>query len=482
MTVEPIGLICLLAGLFILWSGPKAGFYLLCPAMLLGAAAAIKLPAIGGASVQPAHILLGFVAIAVFQRSELRQASVKTLAFPNAGFWFCLFVFYGCVSAFFLPRIFANLTYVYSLARYGDEVGIQVLPLAPRASNITQAAYLAGNFICFVAAAAFAQRGGASVIARSIVVAAILCLIFAAADVLTNATNTQELMAFIRNANYRMLYEGEIGGLKRIVGSFPEAGAYSYAALGLYGFTLALWLDHYPLRHLGVICSLLLFTLLLSTSSTAYVSLLAFSLLVLAVCLSRSSTGSATPRQISFVGLTFLVLPILLLAAMLLSDLWSALSNLFDAALVTKLESPSGVERMLWNEQALVAFLDTVGWGAGVGSVRASSFIVALAAAVGLPGVFLFGAFLSRLWRAPATQIPLKVPDAIVMRAAGMACFAQFIAAMVSAGGTDLGLYFSMMAGVASAPIALRKPVGTRFQPPASNSRPNFALHRGRYP
>ena len=159
-----------------------------------------------------------------------------------------------------------------------------------------------------------------------------------------------------------------------------------------------------------MICSLLLFTLLLSTSSTAYVSLLGFSLLVLAVCLSRSSTGSATPRQISFVGLTFLVVPILLLAAMLLSDLWSALANLFDATLVTKLKSPSGVERMLWNEQALVAFLDTVGWGAGVGSVRASSFIVALAAAVGLPGVFLFGAFLFRLWRAPAIQNSFEGP------------------------------------------------------------------------
>ena len=172
--------------------------------------------------------------------------------------------------------------------------------------------------------------------------------------------------------------------------------------------------------------------------------------------------GYATPDF--FCRITFLVLPILLLAAMLLSDLWSALSNLFDATLVTKLKSPSGIERMLWNEQALVAFLDTVGWGAGVGSVRASSFIVALAAAVGLPGVFLFGAFLFRLWRAPATQIPLKVPDAIVMRAAAMACFAQFIAAMVSAGGTDLGLYFSIMAGVASAPIALRNPLTRGFR------------------
>jgi hypothetical protein len=221
--------------------------------------------------------------------------------------------------------------------------------------------------------------------------------------------------------------------------------------------------------------------LLLSTSTTGYASLFIFSLLVLATCLSRSSTGSATPRQIFYVGLAFLVLPILLLAAMLLSDLWNTLAGLFDATVVTKLESPSGVERMLWNEQALVTFLDTVGWGAGVGSVRASSFIVALAAAVGVPGVFLFGAFLFRLWRAPATQIPLKVPDAVVMRAAAMACFAQFIAAMVSAGGTDLGLYFSMMAGVASAPIALRRPVGARLLLSA-NSRPNLAVQGGRSP
>ena len=40
-----------------------------------------------------------------------------------------------------------------------------------------------------------------------------------------------------------MLNDGELGGLKRIVGSFSEAGAYSYAALGLYAFALALWLE-----------------------------------------------------------------------------------------------------------------------------------------------------------------------------------------------------------------------------------------------
>ena len=90
-----------------------------------------------------------------------------------------LFVVYGCISAFFLPRIFADLTYVFSLARYGEEVGIQVLPLAPRASNITQAAYLVGDLVCFAVVAAYARTGGATIIARSIVLTAILCLVFA---------------------------------------------------------------------------------------------------------------------------------------------------------------------------------------------------------------------------------------------------------------------------------------------------------------
>jgi hypothetical protein len=316
--------------------------------------------------------------------------------------------------------------------------------------------------------------GGTRCIARSVVITAVLCLIFAAADVLTYMTDTQDLLSFIRNANYRMLNDGEIGGLKRIVGSFPEAGAYSYAALGLYGFTLALWLDFYPMKYLGVICSLLLATMLMSTSSTAYVALLVFSLLLLAGCLSRSARGTATPRQMSYIGLTFLALPIFLMAMMLLPGVWSKITTLFDATVVNKLDTPSGVERMLWNEQALVVFLDTGGWGAGVGSVRASSFVIALAASVGLPGILLFGAFLDRLWRAPLARSGQRTPDAIVMRAGGVVCLAQFIAAAISASGTDLGLFFSMAVGLAGAPIVLRAPAPAiqqkAWRPPKGHS------------
>jgi hypothetical protein len=462
MILEPIGAVCLLAGFIMLRKGPRFGVYLFCPSTLLGAAAAIKLPAIGGSSIQPAHLLLGFLAVSVLCRPSLVQAALKSLVFPNAGFWFTLFVVYGCMSAFFLPRIFANTTYVFSLARDGDVVGIQLLPLAPRSSNITQAAYLIGDFVCFAVVAAYARMGGAPIVARSIVLTGALCLVFAAADVLTYVTNTQDFLSFIRNANYRMLNDGEIGGLKRIVGTFSEAGAYSYVALGLYAFTLALWLESYPLKHLGVICSLLLATLLMSTSSTAYAGVLAFSTMVLLGCLSRAARGAATPRQMSYIGLAFLALPIILLATMLLSALWNTIIILFDATIVNKLDSQSGVERMLWNEHALVTFLDTAGMGAGVGSVRASSFIVALAASVGLPGIFLFGAFLLRLSRMPSTQTSSKTAHAIIMRAGGAACLAQFIAAMISAGGTDLGLFFSIAAGLASFPIVARLPTFAR--------------------
>ena len=462
MTLEPLGWFFLPLGVLTLWRGPSLGLFLLCPATLLGAAAAIKLPALGAASIQPAHLLLGFLAISFLCERSLWQVALRSLAFPNPGFWFALFVVYGCMSAFFLPRIFAGLSYVYSLARFGDDVGIEILPLAPRPSNITQAAYLIGNLVCFVVVTAFARLHGSSIIAKSIVLTAVLCLVFAAADLLTYVTNTQYLLSFIRNANYRMLSDGEIGGLKRIVGSFSEAGAYSYAALALYAFVLALWLEAYPMKRLGLLCSLLLATILLSTSSTAYAAVLVFSLITLLGCLSRSAQNRATSRQMSYVGLAFLVLPIILMATMLLSGVWSTITGLFEATIVNKLGSQSGVERMLWNEQALVTFLDTSGMGAGVGSVRASSFIVALAASVGLPGVLLFAAFLFRIWRTASVHARSSSAEAIVMRAGTAACLAQFIAATISAAGTDLGLFFSVAAGLASVPVNERI-VGTEW-------------------
>jgi hypothetical protein len=450
MALEPIGAVTLLAGLLIFFLRESYGFYALAIANVFGAAAVAQLPALGGASVPPAPFILLFVAGAALLHPQLRTAALTSLTPPKPGAWYLAVVAYGALTAVFLPRIFAGMTDVFSLARSGP-VGTTVnLPLAPQSGNITQSAYFIGDVVCFALVAGYARLGHSATLMRALAVTAGLCLFFAAADVVTYVTHTADILQPIRNANYRMLDDGAIGGIKRIVGSFPEASAYSYMALGLYAFTLSLWLAGREPRVTGSLAGLLGLTLVLSTSTTAYAALVIFTLIVLTDCLVRLKTGQATRQQFGFAAGVVVGVPFMILTAIVvLPSLWTVVSNLIDATVVNKLDSQSGVERMRWNEYALRSFFDTGGLGAGLGSVRASSFLVAILANMGLLGLLLYMGFLVSIV-VPGFRVATATLDGAISRAAASACLALVVAASISGGGVDLGLTFSMFAGLAA--------------------------------
>jgi hypothetical protein len=451
MKLEAIGIFALLGGAYIAWRGPGQGMALFLLASLLGAAAVVKLPALGDASITPGHILLVFVAASVAIRPAYRHAALRSIAVPGPGVILLAVVAYGLLSAVFLPRIFAGATDVYSLARSPDgQSRIVITTLTPRSSNITQSLYLLANLVCFAVLAAYARINGAARLVNLMVLVAGANLLFAAIDIATFATGTAELLAFMRNANYAILEDGEIAGLKRIIGSFTEASSYGYATIGLFAFTARLWLAGERPRATGPIAAALLATLVLSTSTTAYAALAALSIFMLGGCAIRLAQGEATKRDTIVL---FAVPPIaicVLFAAMLTPAVWTTILEAADRTVFNKLESHSGVERSRWNEQALQSFVDTNGFGAGVGSVRASSYLVALAANTGVIGTLLALGFVAALplW---AQRLPRRSREGGYAAAGAMACGAMVISAAISAGGTDLTLLFFMFAAVAAA-------------------------------
>jgi hypothetical protein len=330
-------------------------------------------------------------------------------------------------------------------------LGILSTPLSPGTSNLTQSAYIIGSLVCFAIFAAYGRLGGAAVMARALTLAGAICIFFAIADVVTYQTNTADLLSVIRNANYRMLNDGEIQGFKRIVGSFPEAGTFGYFALALFTFVLMLGLESFPTPFLAPVAISLGIALILSTSTTAYVASAITALMVLGFCVVRILRGKGTSRHLAYaVGCVF-ALPLVIMALMLIPSVWESISGLAHATLTTKLESQSGAERMRWNAQALSAFVDTNGMGAGLGSIRASSFVVALLANVGVPGTILFVIFVYSLIRAVAKQKNSQGVDGVVGLAAMLSCLAQITAAVISASAVDLGPLFAITAGLAAA-------------------------------
>lgn len=453
MSIQLIGIITVLVGLMVLYGGPRLGIIALTISTLLGSAAAIQLPAVGGASVPPSVLLLVFFAATVVSREDLRTSLTTTVAYPRPGFWFLAIVVYSVLAASFLPRIFEGIVTVYPLARIGPQNWPIILTsLVPRAANVTQPLYLVADFVCFVVTCTFAMKGGARVIALAILCTAIANLVLAAIDSLTYLAGAQSVLSIIRNANYTILDDVDVDGVHRIVGSFSEASAFAYATSGLFSFSLGLWLNGIWTRLSGLLALLLLAALLLSTSSTAYGTLAVYGGCLFVICLWTVVAGQATPRQAVYVlGAPFAVV-MAIFTAMLFPPLWDMLANIFSTMITDKLQSASGVERAAWNEAGIQTFLETSGLGAGLGSSRTSSFIVAVLSNLGVIGATLYVAFFASLVLSLPRGSDATLESGIARTAAG-AWATLLIAGSTMAATTDLGISFSILAALSAAPM-----------------------------
>ena len=446
MTVELIGAITLICGLIGLFLEPPFIVYIFFASTLLGAAGAIILDSLGGTNIQPAHLLLGFLALKLMSSQNIRSGALRSVAVGSPGFWLLTTMIYSTISAFLMPRLFSGQTFTYAVRTAEANY---MAPLAPTTSNLTQSIYFIGSFVCFFVLRGFGSSySGQKSLARAALVCVILNLVFVALDLVTYWTNTTELLSYIRNSTYSMLSDTEVAGAKRIVGSFVEASSFSYWTLGYFAFTLSLWLNGIATRLTFSLSFLSFVALLFSTSTTAYVGLAAV-LFVQYIVIGRLMFRPVRTQMMIFI----IAAPIILIVAVVLicsNDSTSAyVGDLLDTLVINKLSTASGIERSNWNSQAIQNFLDTFGFGAGNGSVRASSFPIAVISSIGIIGGITYGLFLMTIWfgqnrTADSTLVATKT-------AARSACLAWLIAATASAGFIDLGLPFFAFAALACA-------------------------------
>jgi hypothetical protein len=156
-----------------------------------------------------------------------------------------------------------------------------------------------------------------------------------------------------------------------------------------------------------------------------------------------------------------------LLSLMMLPEVWSAITALVDQTLLNKMNTQSGVERAMWNELGMRVFFESSMLGAGLGSVRTSSFVVAVLASTGSVGAVLLLAFFAGL----ALQILKPKLSGFAVAAAaggGAACFVLSVTGTLAGAAVDLGLPFFIAAGLISAaaeeklrPISSKTPLNS---------------------
>lgn len=449
MQIVPSTLIALALVMLLIRRGRFEGVIILFLLIPFGMMAAFNLPAVGNTSILAVDLAaLTLAGMLMLQRDVERDLGLifapGGAAMPLLGF-----LIYAALGSIFLPRVFEGATEVFSIGRVANQIGIIMRPLQPGGGNLSQLLRIMLSLLVFlVVAMVMLRQQSPSLARRAMIAVTVTHAALGLLDIATQATGTAFILEPVRTANYALALGQEMAGLNRVIGGFPEASSYSYVTLGLLGFWLSYWFHDKSGSKLPLVLLLVtLFLVLRGTSSSAYVGLaLLLSIFVLLRLREMASHKGLDGRLIAVLVGAIGLVPLICIGLYALYALVPAFSDFIDRSLLNKLSSDSGVERMSWNRQAFRNFLDTYLLGAGLGSVRASNWLVATLSTTGLVGLGLMLSFLWRLFRTP-----VEAPDAettVLLMSLKMGCAGCIARALVVKATPNLDFLFFGMAGL----------------------------------
>lgn len=465
--IELIGLITVVFGGIAVLRSSAMALTVLCCAGLLQAASAM---AFGSANITPGHFSVAFFVLAIVIRENPFGYGVMAMQPGRPGLILAVLGAWAFASSILMPRLFAGEFFVFPMNTQTKR--ILEVPLNPAGANFNQAVYFIAGLVIFLAVSSMARtpqnlaRAG-----MALIICTVLNLIIVLVDTVSFAIGASAMLDFMRNADYAQLFSHQFMGVKRITGSYPEASSFATASAGLFAFCFRLWRSGIKSELTGIVSLLTFFAIMFSFSSTGYVTVIVY--LTFAYALTATGLDSKSPanplsttNRRMFVSLGPLLAMAAAVAVAVKPDLLDPIFQTFDRSITSKLDSASGVERSSWNMAGMRAFFETYGIGAGVGSVRTSSFLVGVLANTGVIGAILFAGFFYGLFRSkPELTAPLADEDSRVYASAARAgCFTILLAACVSGSTIDLGIHFYVMAGMACASLFYRRPVAVRQQ------------------
>ena len=462
------GCVVVVLGLWCQFGRPRRVIVAMFALTVFGAASALDLPALGGASVTPANLFLVFYLLRLLSMRGGPGLLAGEVAPRRPLFVFLLLVAWIFASALLLPRLFDGAVSVFSLSRAASNDG-DLTPLHPTSGNLSQTVYAIGGFLVACATAAFVRRAGHSgAILTALGVVTALHLLFAGLDLLTAATHTGFLLDPIHTANYAFLTDDELGGLKRISGSFSEASGFANFSLTLLAVNFSLFVAGVRPRATGLASLLLTLFVALATSSAGYVGLGVFYGAFFVYAAASLLLGRR--RAPAIAGLT-IAAGLLLgsLVVLFLPGVADVVQTVINDALLSKGSSESAIERGSWNAQAWQIFLNTHGLGAGIGATRGSNYALVLLSNLGLLGFALFVLLMLCL---TASRLAPGLPDQerAIIWAARVGMLTTLVPSLLTGTVYDLGTLFYGLAGVAAAGAAL----------PAAARASGYAPHMSR--
>jgi hypothetical protein len=398
--------------------------------------------------VLPLVVTAGFVVrhgLSLFSKPEREQF----LALLSDNMLLIGFAAYCVVSGMLFPRLFAGETQVI------PQTGRTLMMLGPGQISIVQLLYLLlGVYLVFALRHVILRRG------LEFITAAVLIQIglfagFGMIQAIFGLVNLPMPTSWIVNNNaYSLLTQVQLGGFTRVTSVFVEASSYAGWATGALGFCYGLYINRVlPTVTLSLLV-LVGVTMILSTSSTAYVGLLAVGLLAMVFAFLDSDRARHERGFIIVLGGAVAAIAALVLVFSAEDGLLVGLREMIEEMTINKSQSASAVTREQWAQSAVQNALDTGLLGAGYGALRSSGIFYQLFGAVGVPGLVLFaltiGTLALRTFRKPRSG-----EDGVVSAGAFAMCCNL---GPMAASGSDLALFhmFWVWVAIAGAPVAQR--------------------------
>jgi hypothetical protein len=349
-------------------------------------------------------------------------------------FWFTAFVIFSAMSAFVFPFVFQGI-HVYVPKGGIDEQYLSPGNLQISSSNFAQAIFILLYWLSIILLLTNKSENRIKIIERAYVISSIIVLFFSFYQLISILTGIPYPGSYLlNNTSYGIAQNATFGFLPRINSTFTEPSFYA-----MFVGSFATWLyirllnedNSKRLWAWGSALCIALLGLLLSASSTGYLSMLVFFACHSMVSLFSKNKGTHNKRIfiiISGCALFFIIFYIFV----------PGTDVILNVILFEKGESDSSLHRFAADAYAFTVLENTAYFGAGLGSNRPSSFITFLISNVGIIGMFFILLATYVLWKMgmQASKVASLKSTSAAVQASGWALFTMLVSKAVA--GADL--------------------------------------------
>ena len=415
MTASTFPLLVLIA--FLWWKTKGDVLSIVLFTSIFDAAAALIL---GGSPVSPWLFALAICLPIKLLSGKLHWKPVDGLN-KQAFLMVALFVGYGAFSSFVWPFLFHGI--LVTNDRNGSNQ-----PLSWSLSNLAQLLYLLATFVIYLLAVHSTREQLRNAIAWY--VRGCVCIAFFSMYELAHMVlHVPYPSAVLYSNTTHVIFDAyKVSGVWRLNSTLSEASGVAYylsAGIALLGWHIA---RHRVQLKTGAAFLLMLTALVLTVSTTAYACMGA---MILAAVFFAATSGLRSGRIAPIKLLLFLVLAAVAIPLFTLTNASQTVAHVFQGVFIDKVDTESYRTRSMMNTLALQSAHDTYYFGAGWGSVRASSFVCSVLGNAGVPGLLLFVLFLVQSAR-PLLR-PKIYQNFELFEQSFFAIFALVVALMVAA-------------------------------------------------